>query len=101
MLACFLSATMIHRVSYVGIIIESRREKISHPFDCDHMRQNSACLARYRDKLNISFLHEASLAIMLSRKLITKARTRLRRCAGWSVPLLFACNKIRVSWDEA
>ena len=29
--------------------------------------------------------------------------TRLPGCAGWSVPLLFhfACNRIRVSHDEA
>ena len=32
---------------------------------------------------------------------MTKTQTRLRRCAVWSAPLLFACNKISFSSDEA
>ena len=32
---------------------------------------------------------------------ITKALIRLRRCAGWSAPLMFASNKVRVSPIEA
>ena len=39
-------------------------------------------------KIEISSV--ASLHMILSKKRITKALTRLRRCAGWSVPVLFA-----------
>ena len=35
------------------------------------------------------------------RKRITNVRIRLRGCAVWSVPLLFACNKVRLSHMEA
>ena len=38
---------------------------------------------------------------MLSWKRTTKALTRLRGCAGWSVPLIFACNKIRFSLGDS
>ena len=37
----------------------------------------------------------AGLAVILSRELITEALIKLSRRAGWSVPLLCACNKIR------
>ena len=39
-------------------------------------------------KIEIS--HMASLHLVLSKKQITKALIRLRGCAGWSAPLLFA-----------
>ena len=39
-------------------------------------------------KIEIS--REASLDMILSKTRITKVLIRLRRCAGWSVPLLFA-----------
>ena len=38
----------------------------------------------------IEILREASLDMILSSKRITKALIRLRACAGWSVPVLFA-----------
>ena len=44
---------------------------------------------------------ELSLGIILSKKQITKALTRLRGCAGWSTPLLFANPEDRFSRVEA
>ena len=38
----------------------------------------------------IEILPVASLHMILSTKRITKGLIRLRRCAGWSVPVLFA-----------
>ena len=38
----------------------------------------------------------ASLDIILSNKQITKSLIRLRRCTGWSAPLLFATNRRQV-----
>ena len=39
--------------------------------------------------------------ILLSRQLTTKVLIRLRGCAGWSAPLLFAYSINRFSYDEA
>ena len=39
---------------------------------------------------NIEISLEASLDMILSTKRITKALIRLRGCAGWSAPVLFA-----------
>ena len=44
---------------------------------------------------NIEILYTA-----LSRERIMNALIRLRRCAVWSAPLLFACNKVRFSGIE-
>ena len=43
----------------------------------------------------------ASLDMILSKKQITKALIRLRRCAGWSAPVLFATTEDRFSRVEA
>ena len=43
----------------------------------------------------------ASRGIILSMQWTTKALIRLRGCAGWSAPLLFASGKSRCSHDEA
>ena len=44
----------------------------------------------------LQFYMFTRLDILLSNERITKALSRLRECAGWSAPLLFACNKIGV-----
>ena len=49
----------------------------------------------------IETLHGASLAKLLLREWITKALIKLFRCLGWSVSLLCACNKIRISRSKA
>ena len=43
----------------------------------------------------------SSLDMILSKKRITKALIRLRECAGWSAPLLFANTEDRFSHVEA
>ena len=49
-------------------------------------------------KIELSFV--ASLDMVLSKKRITKAVIRLRGCAGWSAPVLFASPR-RFSRVEA
>ena len=51
-------------------------------------------LARVLESLNL-----ASVGIIVSRERTTKALNRLRTCAGWSVPLLFAYDKNVFSHD--
>ena len=46
--------------------------------------------------LKIEILLVASLNMILSNKRITKALIRLRGCAGWSAPLLFATHRRQV-----
>ena len=43
----------------------------------------------------------SDLVTLLFRKRITKVLIRLRICAGWAAPLLFASNKVGVSHVEA
>ena len=50
---------------------------------------------------NLEISPVASLAIILSSERITKVLIRLRGCAGWSVPSLFATQEDRVSHVEA
>ena len=52
-----------------------------------------------REKVEISLV--VSLHILLSKKRITKALIRLRGCAGWSAPVLFANPEDRFSHAEA
>ena len=49
----------------------------------------------YRDYLKNNILLVPNLLRYIERT--RKALTRLRRCAGWSTHLLFACNKVRFS----
>ena len=49
-------------------------------------------------KIEIS--HEASFHIILSKKRITKAMVRLRRCAGWSALVLFANPRRQVFFSR-
>ena len=58
---------------------------------CDQVRLNLTCSAT-ETSYNIEILHVFSLVIILLLKLITKALSRLRGCAGWSASLLFVCN---------
>ena len=52
--------------------------------------------------LTIKSLHIACTAIILSTKLTTMALNRLRGCAVWSVPFMFACKKKSVfSLDDS
>ena len=53
-----------------------------------------------RDK-KFQILCEASLDMIRSNKQKTKALIRLRGCAGWSTPLLFANMEDRFSRAEA
>ena len=50
---------------------------------------------------NLEISPVASLAIIISSERITKVLIRLRGCAGWSVPSLFATQEDRVSHVEA
>ena len=56
---------------------------------CDQGRLKQACAAREaRQRLEISDIETKD--IVLSRQRTTKVLIRLRGCAGWSAPLLFA-----------
>ena len=64
----------------------------------DLVRLKPACSGKEASKgLEISAI--ASRGIILSRQRTTKALIRLRRWAGWSVPLLYAYGKNRFSHD--
>ena len=61
----------------------------------DKVRFKPACSATETSwKIEISLV--ASLNMILSNKQITKALIRLRQCAGWSAPLLFANTRRQV-----
>ena len=67
---------------------------------CDQVSLKPACSATETSgSLEISDL--ASTGIVLSRKWTAKALIRMRRCAGWSVSLLFAHGINRFSHDLA
>ena len=73
------------------------------------MRQIKTCLRGFLTKrdlnqypqLKIENLLVASLDMILSNKRITMVLIRLRVCAGWFAPLLFANTKDRFSHVEA
>ena len=50
---------------------------------------------------NIEIFYKASLDIILCRERITKVLIRLRRCTGWSAPMLFLYDNIRFSPIES
>ena len=58
--------------------------------------ETQTSLLIYRDKLEIEISQISSLDMILSNKPITKARIRLRGCAGWSAPLLFATSRRQI-----
>ena len=55
----------------------------------DKVRFKPACSATETSKKYENLLVE-SLDMIHSKKRLTKALIRLRRCAGWSAPVLFA-----------
>ena len=62
----------------------------------DKVRFKPACSATETSfKIEISLV--SSLDMILSNKRITKALIRLRRCAGWSAPVLFVNPQDRFS----
>ena len=66
------------------------------------MRFKPACSATKTREINeISLVASLDTCIILSNKQITKVLIRLRRCAGWSAPLLFATPEDRFSRVEA
>ena len=64
---------------------------------CDQVRLKLACSATETCQ-GLEILVIASRGIILSRQRTTKALIRLRGCAGWSAPLLFAKQKQVFSW---
>ena len=59
---------------------------------CDQVRLKPACSATETSR-RLEILDIETRGIILSKQRITKALIRLRGCAGWSAPLLFACGK--------
>ena len=66
----------------------------------DQVRFKPACSATGTSR-RLVILDIETRGIKLSRKWTTKALIRLRGCAGWSAPLLFAYGKNRFSHDVA
>ena len=64
------------------------RKTLSSGFLTKRHSNQSAQLQRLARKFKFS--PEESLDMLLLNKRITKALSRLRKCAGWSAPLLFA-----------
>ena len=64
----------------------------------DQVRLKPACSAK-KASYSLEIVHVASIGIILSRQQTTKALIRLRCCADWSAPLLFAFGKNRFSHD--
>ena len=56
---------------------------------CDQLRFKPACAATETSQ-NLEILDLETRDIILSKEQTTKALIRLRGCAGWSAPLLFA-----------
>ena len=55
----------------------------------DKVRLKPVCAAT-ESSYKIEILLVVSLDMILSKKWITKVLIRVRKCAGWSAPLLFA-----------
>ena len=62
-----------------------------------HIPVSSATETRY----NIAILLEASLDMILSSKRIRRAIVSLRRCTGWSAPMLFSTPENFICHKEA
>ena len=73
--------------SLCNMIWASSRENLSSVFPTKRVSNQSTQLQRLAKNWNSPV---TSLHIKLSKKRITKVLIRLRRCAGWSAPLLFA-----------
>ena len=66
----------------------------------DQGRLKPACAATEASWV-LKFWKLANTVIILSKQRTTKVQIRLRGCAGWSAPLLFAYGKNRFSHDVA
>ena len=66
------------------------RQNLSSGFPTKRDLNQSPQLQKLARKFEILLV--ASLDMILSNKRITKALIRLRLCAGWAVPLLFATH---------
>ena len=67
---------------------------------CDQVRLKPTCWATGMSS-SLAILDIVSVDIILSKHQTAKALISLRRCAGWSAPLLFAYGKNRFSHDVA
>ena len=75
------------------------RENLSSGFS-DQVRLEPACSAS-ETSYRLEILDIETRGIIISQQRIIKALIRLRGCAGWSAPLLFAFCKNRFSHDVA
>ena len=95
-------ASSYYANSWVKILLQHIRKSLvmTKPVFgvCDQVRHKPACAAiEARKRLKNSDMETRS--IILSRQRTTKALVRLRGCAGWSAPLLFAYSINRFSHD--
>ena len=67
---------------------------------CDQVRLKPACSAT-ESSYGLKMLDITSRGIILSRQWTIKVLIRLRRCTGWSAPLLFAYGINRFCHDIA
>ena len=74
----------MHVYPYMGLVARKPVFGVS-----DKVRFKPVCLATETSK-KIEISPVASLHMKFSKKRITKALIRLRGCAGWSAPVLFA-----------
>ena len=72
----------------IGMIWDSTRENLSSGFSDKAIFKSVFSVTETSKKIEVSPV--ASLDIILSNMRITKALIRLRGCAGWSAPVLFA-----------
>ena len=88
------------------IKLKTNQEQLSHGTRksvlevCDQLRLKPACSADETGQ-GLQILAITSRDIILSRQWTTKMLIRLRRCAGWSAPLLFTYGINRFSHDMA
>ena len=83
----YSSYSVIYNNMFVEIGRVVTKQNMSSGFQKSEIQTS---LLSYRDLLKIEILFVAILDIILSIKRKTKALIRLRVCAGWSAPLLFA-----------
>ena len=61
----------------------------------NQVRHKPTCSAT-ETSYNCEIMCASGRVMILFRKQKTQALIRLHGCSGWSAPLLFACNKVRV-----
>ena len=86
---------------YELTIWASSCENLSSGFAVREDSNRTAQLHVQRLSRVLIFFNLANIGIILSRQRTTKALIRLRGCAGWSAPLLFAYGINRFSHDVA